>query len=238
MEAIARAGVWIGKRARHTLQKRGVWGTFMWGFGQMYEIPARHLRRRRAHRRELEFDRAHNVDTAGVIAPVLLGEPPSISEHAYAYQGCDPDSVRAALRRLPIKHSDFALVDLGSGKGRVLMAAREFNFRKLVGVEFSRRLCEIAERNNGNLRAIDPSYPTWEIICGDAAVYVPQGQSVVCLYNPFGPMVMKRVLANISRPSTYVLYFNPKHSEMFESDKRFRNLYRDSEMAIYATIPD
>ena len=38
-------------------------------------------------------------------------------------------------------------VDVGSGKGRVLMVASKFNFKKIVGIEFSSELCDIAIKN-------------------------------------------------------------------------------------------
>ena len=38
-------------------------------------------------------------------------------------------------------------VDLGCGKGRVLLMAVECGFKRVVGVEFAHELCEIAKRN-------------------------------------------------------------------------------------------
>src|SRR6185436_96197 len=39
---------------------------------------------------------------------------------------------------------DRVLVDIGCGKGRVLLAASEFGFREARGVEFARELCQAA----------------------------------------------------------------------------------------------
>ena len=44
-------------------------------------------------------------------------------------------------------------MDLGCGKGRVLMLAVEYGFARVTGVDYSASLCEIARRNLDVLRA-------------------------------------------------------------------------------------
>src|SRR4030095_16349356 len=43
--------------------------------------------------------------------------------------------------------SNTSIIDLGSGKGRVLMAAPHFGFNQLTGIEFAKELCEQAIAN-------------------------------------------------------------------------------------------
>ncbi len=50
-----------------------------------------------------------------------------------------------ALRKMMPANS--VLVDLGCGKGRVLLLASHWGFREVRGVEFAQELCEIAKKN-------------------------------------------------------------------------------------------
>ena len=86
-------------------------------------------------------------------------------------------------------------VDLGSGKGRILLLASEYPFRGVVGVEFAHELNEVAERNialsaNHRRRCHDV-----RTVTADAAEYVlPEGPLVLYLYNPFAPEILRRIL--------------------------------------------
>ena len=43
--------------------------------------------------------------------------------------------------------SKSVFVNIGSGKGRNLLIASQFNFKRVVGIEFSKEFCEIAKKN-------------------------------------------------------------------------------------------
>ena len=51
------------------------------------------------------------------------------------------------MARLDVDHSEFTFVDYGLGKGRVLMLATEYPFKRIVGVEFSESLDRTARQN-------------------------------------------------------------------------------------------
>jgi hypothetical protein len=228
-------GDWALGRARSKLEQRGLWGTVKWSLGQLLEVPSRHLRRGRGKRREREYDRLHGVETSGIISPARLTHDSAMAVNAYAYQGVDPWAACAVLERLPIDFKQYAFVDLGSGKGRFLMCARPFGFRNLTGVEFSPKLCAIARRNHARLKSRDPLYPDWDIICADAGTYEFSGPTVLCMFNPFGPEVMRRVLARVKPDTcTYVVYFNPKHADLWEQQGSFRLVYTENECRVYA----
>ena len=130
-------------RLRGALRRYGVAGTV--------REALRLLRTRRAgeaaKRRSLDFDRRHGVDTAGIVRLGALRIESPNRDLGVRYQPSDPDDFRSLVEALPIDPKDYVLVDLGSGKGRVLLLASEFPFRRVVGVEFSQELNEIAERN-------------------------------------------------------------------------------------------
>lgn len=118
-------------------------------------------------------------------------------------------------------------VDLGCGKGRGLILAHEAGFRNLSGVEFSPALCKIARKNlqHCGIQA--------NVICADATQFVfPNEPAVVFMYNPFGPSIMQKVLANIGTAPRCLIYVTPKHSELF---RRFRLQENLNHSHVYAT---
>jgi SAM-dependent methyltransferase len=139
-------------------------------------------------------------------------------------------SARAALHDLPIKDfSRYTFVDMGSGKGRMLFVAAERPFRKVQGVEFAIDLNErarenIRENNYRRQKCIDI-----ESIHGNAADFeFPNGNLVVCLFNPFGPEVLGPMLTNLGqsiekRPRHVILlYIYPKYSHVLAGMRRWR----------------
>jgi Methyltransferase domain len=88
-------------------------------------------------------------------------------------------------------------VDFGSGKGRVLLLAAGYRFKRTVGVEFSRELDQIARRKVATLREESKRIQT---VCTDATRYdVPPEPLVLYFYNPFASNVMTEVLARERR---------------------------------------
>src|SRR5437870_12063396 len=94
---------------------------------------------------DLSFDWHHGTSTIrwvdaedfGAVGHNLL-----YSEH---YRATKARPFWKLLRSLDLPRSR-GFLDLGAGKGRVLLIAAEYGFRKIVGVEFSPRLCEYARR--------------------------------------------------------------------------------------------
>ncbi len=120
---------------------------------------------------------------------------------------------------MPIRYEDFTFIDLGAGKGRVLLVASRFPFKRLIGVEFARELVETARRN------IERFGCRAEVVHADAADYrFPSENLVVYLYNPFGPEVLRPVLSYLREISTgrevYLVYLNPKNSSCVEEFAR------------------
>jgi SAM-dependent methyltransferase len=89
-------------------------------------------------------------------------------------------------------------VDVGCGKGRVLLSALALPFERIVGVEFSPALCRIAQQNITDARFISRRCTAVEVICSDATKYrIPRGPMIMFFYNPFPFEIMEIVLSNI-----------------------------------------
>jgi len=127
------------------------------------------------------------------------------------------------LRQLPLDFSEHVFVDLGCGKGLMLILAARLGFNRIIGVEFGKVLHEIALVNLDKFRRGDRNTPAIEVVLGDAAEFeLPAAPLVIYLYHPFGPEVICKVLANlraslIAAPrSCWIVYVNPVHHHVFE----------------------
>jgi SAM-dependent methyltransferase len=147
------------------------------------------------------FDVRHGTDTDGMVPTRDL----DIADNATKWQSnlylASPARVtRHILHSLDISPAEYSFVDYGSGKGRVvLVAAAEFPFRKVIGVEISRALHTVAlanlERYHGR-----PLQSPVELWCGDAREFpLPAGNLVLHMYHPFGPDILRNMLTHIQQ---------------------------------------
>jgi SAM-dependent methyltransferase len=155
------------------------------------------------------FDTTRSVQTRGNVK--AFGESKIVGEirDSLTYIPVRPANARAAMRELPIKnHSQYTFIDMGSGKGRMLFLAAEHSFRKVEGVEFvvglhEQALDNIRRNNHRKQKCVDI-----ESINANAAEFeFPNEKLVICVFNPFGPEVLSRMLTNLERS----LERHPRH---------------------------
>lgn len=154
------------------------------------------VKARRIHR---EFDRKHNVETrTSFSAYILAADDP---QQNAGYEPIREDRFHRFIQALGIEdYASFTFVDLGSGKGRALLLASAYPFRRIVGVEFSPALHQVAERNLRTFQ--NPARKCREIsaLCLDARAYeFPPGDLLIYLYHPFGAAILGPILANLER---------------------------------------
>lgn len=157
-----------------------------------------------------DFDLKRGTDTSGTIPLWREHIDSANAAHGVHYATADEMRIRALLDPLP---RDATVVDLGCGKGRVLIVAAELGFRRVEGVEFVGRWCDIASVNLFHIGA-----HSWMITCADATQYrCPNGPLIVYLYDPFGPEVMAKVADNLKthEGELWVVYVNPRCADLF-----------------------
>lgn len=141
------------------------------------------------------FDRRFKTDTAGLVPSDDLDIDDDTTRHqSNLYLGSPPRVTRHLVRSLGIDCSSYSFVDYGSGKGRVVMVAAEFPFRRVVGVEISKQLHDVAQQN---LKAYSGEFACQnvELWCGNALEYpLPDGDLVLHMYHPVGPDILRRLL--------------------------------------------
>ncbi|MEI6726522.1 MAG: class I SAM-dependent methyltransferase, partial [Actinomycetes bacterium] len=147
---------------------------------------------------------------------------------ASRYETTSAAAIKTALDSVGIDFSGFTFVDLGCGKGKPLMIAASYAFRRLIGLDSSAACIRIARRNIGDYGpdGIDPS--RIELLTMDVEEFeFPGDPLVIYLFNPFPAKLMERVIAKLERSlrdeprEAAIVYVNPQvvaalaHSALF-----------------------
>jgi SAM-dependent methyltransferase len=166
-----------------------------------------------------EFDQRYGTETSLEVTPEEGCVPPERRSDAIIYwptPRVDFEAMLAALSWTDEQLSQATFLDLGSGKGRVVLLAAGYPFQKIVGVEISPVLLEVAQRNLARWSEVSRKQPPVELILGDAATFeVPDGPLVVFLFHPFEGAVVRQVCARLgaaldARPRRMaLLYLSP-----------------------------
>ena len=143
------------------------------------------------------------------------------------YQPVPPEQFREMMTALAARldpnsdFSQFTFIDIGSGKGRALLLATEYGFRRIIGIELLPELDRIARENvrafkqpGGNVEM--------ELVCGDATAFrLPDEPLVAFLFNPLPEPALRTFLQNLENSlrhnprRLWMIYTNP----VFEKEK-------------------
>jgi SAM-dependent methyltransferase len=173
--------------------------------------------RRRQHYGDADYDWDHRVNTtSGAVSwrDRLLGvfhSPYQPTEPALFHEMLD-----ALRQQAQLDFREFTFIDLGSGKGRTLLLASDYPFRRILGVELLPALHRIARENLQKYSSESQKCFALESLCADATDYpFPAEPMLLYLFNPFPEPGLRRTLANLEeslrqnpRP-VYLLYHNP-----------------------------
>ncbi len=175
------------------------------------------------------FDVATGMDTAGLIDGRALATGHPHDRYSISYYGTAPSLFRAVVERWGQDPAGYTLVDLGCGKGRVVLLASAMGFRECVGVELNPGLAAIARANAARW---DQGVSPMRIVCGNATEFAfPDGLCVVYLFNPFTGEVLARLLDRIAevfagRPGELdLLYVNAEFGGLLEACAGFEKLW-------------
>lgn len=132
------------------------------------------------------------------------------------YQPTEPSLFHEMLSTLGIDFGEFTFIDLGSGKGRVLLMAGDYAFRRIVGIELLPELHRVAQENLSQYKSNSQQCFALETICSDAREFAfPAEPTVLYLFNPLPEEGLVQVIVNLDRSlreaprPLYVLYHNP-----------------------------
>ena len=148
------------------------------------------------------FDLEHGVDTSGLLFAEHLASGHAHDDHINAYWGTAPSGFRGILEQwqqtLAGSIQDYIFLDIGCGKGRVLMLASDAPFQRIVGVELSPALTAIAESNMAKWAAAPHLCSNIDVLNVDAlAAPIPDSPIVLYIYNSFNLYVMLPLLERL-----------------------------------------
>lgn len=134
------------------------------------------------------------ITTSGRISSEALGyQHPECNHYGPSAYG----NIRRIFKALNVQHGKDVFVDFGSGKGRVLILAAMQPFERIIGVERSPDLSDIARHNIERTRR-RMTCQHIEVVTADAVAYeVPDDATVVYFANPFGGEILDAVLDNV-----------------------------------------
>jgi hypothetical protein len=148
------------------------------------------------------FDLAHGVDTDGELAgwthlSDLKIDSPNWIE-GVDYRPIEPERFSACLSNLDMAFEDFTFIDYGSGKGRALLMASDLPFRRVIGLEFSRELHEIAQKNIRVYKRAAQGSRMVESRCVDFLHFaLPPEPCVLFFFDPCSEAIFATVLEKI-----------------------------------------
>jgi SAM-dependent methyltransferase len=139
-------------------------------------------------------ERQLGISTEAILSLEELG----ITDKSYRhYVPANYNYINIALQSINVDQDDVFL-DIGSGMGRVVIAAAAMhNFRRVMGVEISELLNSIArenvERSKQNLSCKNIEFHT-----KDASLFeIPTDVSVIFFFNPFSGDALNKTMENI-----------------------------------------
>jgi len=147
----------------------------------------------------------------------------TVTDRTHYYADSGGLAFEKIMDRFPIT-SDDAIVDFGCGKGGILISLSRYPFAKIVGVEISPELGEIAKNNIRKLKIRNV-----EIECCDASNFRGLDEfNYFYFFDPFPCVVMKEVLDNIEESlndnprKVTIIYLNPNCHDLLDASGIFR----------------
>jgi len=199
--------------------------------------------RRRQRYGDAEYDWENRVNTTSAAVgwrDRLLGifhSPYQPTEAALFHE-----MIAALSAQAGFDFREFIFIDLGSGKGRTLLMASDYPFRRIVGVELLPALNFAARENLSKYQSEVQKCFVIESICGDASEFAfPAEATVLFLFNPFPESGLRRVIANLEQSlrehprKVYVLYHNPLLEHVLGESHVVKKICGTHQYAVYAS---
>jgi SAM-dependent methyltransferase len=172
------------------------------------------------------FDRRHGLDTSGLLYADALATGHPHDLYSEGYYATAPSLFHGALAHWQanlhgLSLADYTFVDLGCGKGRVLMMASEYPFRAIAGVELSTKLATVARKNLARWMRTPRACSAVSVVEGDVLAFrIPEGPAVLFLFNSFEAEMMRGLLECLEDASRTrsapidLIYLHPEHDNL------------------------
>jgi len=199
--------------------------------------------RRRQRYGDVEYDWDFRVDTTSATVgwrDRLLGLFHS------PYQPTEPalfHEMLASLMRASAKidFREFTFIDIGSGKGRALLMAADYPFRRILGIEVFPALHRVAKENIGRYKSDSQRCFAIDCVLGDGCEFAfPPEPTVLYLFNPLPESGLATMISNLQQSLrehprvVFVLYHNPLLEPVLTQNARFEKIAGTGQYSIFA----
>lgn len=167
------------------------------------------------------YDKKIGIETS---APYNFKDNFSLFSDAQMYRPTPYFRLKMMVDYLKLNQED-VFIDFGCGRGRVTSFMATQKIKKVIGVELTKELADIARKNYDKLKLKNTPV---EIIQADAATVNIQNGTVFFIFNPFGWMTLEKVVNNIKSS----LITNPRKIRIAYYDPRCRNLLDNQDWLI------
>jgi hypothetical protein len=215
----------------------------------MHELLPSH---RKARFGDLDYDWEYSVDTTrsnvgfgtqfltGVTARPYFASEPWLFEQIMEALAL---SIQQSAFSQSLAHAslrDFTFIDLGAGKGRALLMAADYPFRKILGVEFMPEWHHAAQANIARYASERQQCRQIDVLCADARDFeFPAVPLVVYLFNPFSEPTFATVLENLRRSvehsprPVYVAYRFTEFEQLLAQSIWLEKIAGEEQWALY-----
>jgi|CXWL01.1.fsa_nt_gi SAM-dependent methyltransferase len=189
------------------------------------------------------FDAKYAVDTALDIplAGYDVDVGAELESGTWFYQCVHEGVLRSIIEAFAADAAEYEFVDIGSGKGKALLVASTYPFRRVRGVEFSPQLHETATRNIAAFGSAGP------VKCEDVRSYCLDAREVsdfgantlVFMFNPLSAVPMEQFVRRIeaeaqaSGASMIIAYLAPRARRPLDESKVFACLLDSARLVVY-----
>jgi len=170
----------------------------------------------------------HRVETDGLIYAEALSTGHEHDTHNSGYYATAPSLFHGAMMQwsTTLAGSGFGLsaytfVDIGCGKGRVVMMASEYAFREVAGVELNPPLAAIAKRNLRTWMRSPRACLKVSIQHGDAlSIPIRDGPVVLFFFNSFEQAMVELLTTRLAEAAATrtapidLIYVHPEHGRL------------------------
>ena len=166
------------------------------------------------------FDIKYKTDTQ-----LRIGRSRLIATH-YAPSYYSP--LKKIFSLIPNK-SELNFVDIGCGKGKVLLIASLFGFKKISGIDIDNKLLKISKKNISIFQKITKKKIKINLAKIDARQYNIENDNVFYFFNPFSHVVLNVILRAIKtngKKETYIIYCAPK-TDNYILNSQFKKIAKE-----------
>lgn len=194
------------------------------------------------------FDDKFGTLTGVIKEQFMLHEPISMDryENSARYHPTPIKSMHLALDSLKIyniNYNNSIFIDVGSGMGRNLLIASEYPFKKIIGVEISKYLHEIAKKNISIYKTETQKCKDINSYCEDILNFdLPENECLVLYFwEPFDENVFNLFFQKITKLvhskdlKIFLIFLGKVFSEVRKSKKFTLKIYKETNDKISET---